>query len=174
MADSLDVQLMRQARRVARLDPRRPQQGNLRRAVSTAYYSLFHFLVRHACRVIVGTSSDLRPYRTMLSRAFQHSVMEKACKSFAGTTFPKGIQRRLPAGFTIPAELTVVAQTFRDAQEKRHLADYDPGEQFRRSDVLALIRDIEDARSSFANVQGRAETRFFLISLLVWGTLANR
>ena len=59
-------------------------------------------------------------------------------------------------------------------QEKRHLADYDPGQQFRRSDVLALIRDIEDAMSSFSKVQNLPETKFFLVSLLAWKTLVNR
>ena len=174
MADSLDRQLLRQARRLARLDPNRPQQGNLRRAVSTAYYGLFHFLVNHACRAVLGTSNDLRPYRNILARAYQHGVMASACKSFAGTTLPKSIQKRLPAGFKVPPDLTCVAQTFRDAQEKRHLADYDPGQHFRRSDVLALIRDIEDAITSFSNIQRLPETKFFLVALLVWNTLTNR
>lgn len=58
MAEPLHGQLLSQARRLARLDPTRPRQGNVRRAVSTAYYGLFRFLIDGACRSIVGTAHD--------------------------------------------------------------------------------------------------------------------
>jgi len=100
--------------------------------------------------------------------------MAKACRSFSGGTLLKTIRDTLPAGFTVPAELRILAQTFCSAQEHRHLADYAPGASFLRSDVLALIRDIEQAMGSFAGIRKLAATYFFLVSLLVWGTLTNR
>jgi hypothetical protein len=36
--------LLEQARHLANREPRRPKQASLRRAVSTAYYALFHLL----------------------------------------------------------------------------------------------------------------------------------
>ena len=53
-------ELLEQARRLALLDRRRPKQANLRRAVSAAYYSLFHFLVDESCRGILGRSMSAR------------------------------------------------------------------------------------------------------------------
>lgn len=171
MADPLHRQLLSQARRLAKLDPLRPKQGNLRRAVSSCYYALFHFLIEHACRVMLGTSNDRRPYRDALARAFQHGTMDDACKSFSGGVLPDKVKKSLRSGFTVPADLRTVSQTFRDAQEKRHLADYDLTQKFTRSDVLALVRDVDDAMSSFTRIRGQPETRFFLTCLLAWQTL---
>ena len=45
---SLHADLLEQAEQLAQLDPRRPKQANLRRAVSSAYYALFHLLTWEA------------------------------------------------------------------------------------------------------------------------------
>ncbi|MCK4660415.1 MAG: hypothetical protein KAV82_12905 [Phycisphaerae bacterium] len=103
MADLLHHQLLSQARRLARLDPKRPRQGNLRRTVSSAYYALFHYPIDQATRVTLGTSNDRRPYRDFLARSFEHGSMSKACRSFAGGTLPRTILRALPSTFSIHA-----------------------------------------------------------------------
>ncbi|MYF35736.1 MAG: hypothetical protein F4226_02780 [Synechococcus sp. SB0678_bin_12] len=51
---SLAAGLLQQAKDLLALDPRKPRQVNLRRAVSTAYYSLFSLLVEEAAGVMVG------------------------------------------------------------------------------------------------------------------------
>jgi hypothetical protein len=174
MPDSLHRQLLSQAYRLARLDPKKPKQGNLRRAISTAYYAFFHFFVDHACRCVIGTANDRRPYRDILARAFQHTTMVQACKTFAGGTFPASIQPRLPQGFVVPNDLQIVAPTFVLAQERRHAADYDPGDRFPRADVLTLIRNVDDAMTMFESIRGQIETHFFLVCLLAWGSLSRR
>jgi len=40
--------LLEQAKHLANREPKRPEQASLRRAVSTAYYALFHLLVSEA------------------------------------------------------------------------------------------------------------------------------
>ena len=40
--------LLRQALQLVRKEPRNPKQASLRRAVSTAYYALFHLLISEA------------------------------------------------------------------------------------------------------------------------------
>jgi uncharacterized protein (UPF0332 family) len=174
MPEALYRQFLGQARRLAGLDARRPKQGNLRRAVSTAYYGLFHFLVDQACRSLLGTSNDRRPFRDVLARAFQHQSMANACKPFAGGALPRSMQTRLPAAFTVPPNLRNFAHTFRDAQEKRHLADYDLTRKFARSEVLAIIRDVEQAIHLFSTIRGRPDTKFFLACLLAWNALEGR
>ena len=55
---SLHGDLLDQASRLAVQEPRRPRQASLRRAVSAAYYALFHLLVdaatRHEVLITVG------------------------------------------------------------------------------------------------------------------------
>jgi uncharacterized protein (UPF0332 family) len=45
---ALAEDLLEQARHLAKREPKRPKQASLRRAVSAAYYSLFHLLVSSA------------------------------------------------------------------------------------------------------------------------------
>jgi hypothetical protein len=52
---SLPADLLAQARRLVSLDPRRPRQASLRRAISTAYYALFHLLISEASAMLNET-----------------------------------------------------------------------------------------------------------------------
>ena len=55
------------------MDPEEPRQAGLRRAVSTAYYSLFHLLISEA------TSNWSRAeQRPALGRIFEHGKMKNA------------------------------------------------------------------------------------------------
>ena len=56
---------------ISQVDPQ--TQANLRRAVSAAYYALFHFLIDEAC------GNWIRPeQRGKLGRAFEHKQMSDA------------------------------------------------------------------------------------------------
>ncbi len=166
--------LLEQAIRLAKLDAKKPKQANLRRAVSSAYYALFHLLVDEASRVQLGAQHNQAPYRQVLGRAFVHGVMKDACKSFGGGSLKKGVARGLPAGFAIPAEIRELALTFVYLQERRHVADYDLTERFKRSDVLWLISEVERGVQAFSQLAPSTEKRFFLACLWAWKELANR
>lgn len=94
--------LLEQAVRLAELDATRPKQANLRRAISSTYYALFHLLVDEACRVQVGAQHNQAPFRRVLGRAFVHTVMKEACKSFGGGTLKKGSLRDCPRASPSP------------------------------------------------------------------------
>src|SRR5262249_50955674 len=160
-------QYIQQARRLARLDPRRPQQGNLRRAVSTAYYALFHFLVDRSTRSLVGTSGGREQFRRMLARAYLHGEMASAAKTFRGGTLPATVTR-VVGTLTIPTVLRNLAELFTNLQDRRHLADYDLSATFLREGVLDLIDDVEQAVADWATIRTEPAARFFLICLLVW------
>lgn len=75
---SLQRDLLRQARQLALHEPRRPRQASLRRAVSAAYYAVFHLLLDAVSREVVsGSDHDL--LRQTVSRAVTHAEMKKAC-----------------------------------------------------------------------------------------------
>lgn len=166
--------LLQQAVRLATLDPTRPRQANLRRAVSAAYYALFHLLVDEATRVQIGAQHNQAAFRHVLGRAFAHGVMKEACKSFGGGSLKKGVAKGLPAGFVVPIAIRDLATTFVNLQDRRHAADYDLTERFERSDVLVLIGHVEGRIQAFNNLASSTEKRFFLACLWAWKDLANR
>ena len=166
--------LLEQAARLAKLDAKKPKQANLRRAISSAYYALFHMLVDEACRIQIGSHHNQAPYRQVLGRAFVHGAMKEACKSFGGGTLKKGVAKGLPGSFAIPAEIRELAETFVELQERRHVADYDLTDRFKRSNVLLLINLVERRVRAFTELASSDEKRFFLACLWAWKELANR
>jgi hypothetical protein len=170
--------LLLQAEALAQLDPKKPKQANLRRAVSSAYYAVFHFLVHEACCVQIGTQHTQAPFRHVLGRAFAHGVMKQACTSFGGGTLKDAVSKglpRSPAGnYAIPPGIQDIAATFTELQEKRHLADYDLSERFRRSDVLALIEQTRNDLDNFVALPPSDDKKFFLACLWAWKELTNR
>ena len=170
--------LFEQAEMLARVDSRKPKQVNLRRAVSSAYYGVFHYLVDESCRITFGSQHGQAVYRHTLGRAFVHSVMRQACASFAGGTLKEVVVKDLPrdaAGrYAIHASIRKIAWAFAELQEKRHMSDYDRNERFKRSEVLPLIEQAKVAVAGFAALPESDDKRFFLACLWAWKELANR
>jgi hypothetical protein len=54
----LSLDLLAQARVLARREPRRPKQASLRRSISASYYAPFHFLGEEATKLTVGTAHN--------------------------------------------------------------------------------------------------------------------
>ena len=170
--------LMDLAERIARLDTGKPRQAHLRRAVSTAYYAVFHFLVEESCAAQIGTLNAQRPYRNALGRAFVHTVMKQSCSSFGAGTLKESVIKGLPRDengrYPIPKAIQNIAATFAELQEKRHLADYDLSERFKRSEVLTLIDQAKSHVAAFRVLSTSDERKFFLASLWAWKELTNR
>lgn len=163
--------LLEQARHLTDRErgPGRPRQASLRRAISAAYYALFHFLVGGACSQVVGVAADRRAVRALLARAFKHSEMREACRqiirlSAAGQPF---------RGFQIPVELVEVARTLCDAQEERHSADYDLSASYTRDDVNVLLGQVDQAIGNWVNIRDQPVANLFLLHLLLHKKLAR-
>jgi hypothetical protein len=119
---ALQHDLLRQARSLAYHEPKKPKQASLRRAVSTAYYCLFHLLTAEAAvRLISGANRNA--LRGVVRRAFEHNLMKEACIEIRkpnGGRLATGLD-----GIAVPARLRNVAQAFVQLQSARHEADYD-------------------------------------------------
>lgn len=163
---------------IVELDPKRPRQANLRRSVSTAYYAVFHYLVDEVCRAQIGTQNSQKEYRHALTRAFAHASMKEACTSFAGGTLKqaivKGFPRDAKGNYPIPIEVQDIASTFVELQQKRHQADYDLSERFRKVEVLALIDQAKTHVERFRNLAVSDTRKFFLACLWAYKELKNR
>ncbi|MYK85141.1 MAG: hypothetical protein F4025_01730 [Synechococcus sp. SB0669_bin_7] len=59
---SLAADLLQQARHLINRDLRRPRQANLRRSISTAYYSLFSLLVDAAAVAMVWVAGRSKSF----------------------------------------------------------------------------------------------------------------
>ena len=164
---SLAEELLNQARFLANLDPHRPVQANLRRAVSSAYYAVFHlFSAEVAAQIVSAGPSGLRG-RTQ--RALNHNSMYKAAESFSQ---PGARPRNLPADIAlsapVSAELNSIAKGFKQLQDERHAADYDVSRSFDRFEVLAPVKTAEGIFADWNNEKKSGNAPVFLASLMFW------
>lgn len=170
--------LISQAMYLATRDPKKPKQANLRRAISTTYYAVFHYLVDEACCMQMGTQHAQAAHRHVLGRAFVHTVMKQDCTSFGGGKLKDAVIKGLPrdgaGNYVIPMAIQNIAATFAELQTNRHLADYDLTERFSRYDVLALIEQAREQVREFSESPSSDAKKFFLACLWAWKELANR
>jgi uncharacterized protein (UPF0332 family) len=153
--------LIEQAEHLAKRDLKRPRQASLRRAISTAYYALFHMLIDDAVRKLVPNTPPI--LRTQVQRAFTHSDMRNACEQFAK---PSGTLAHLLVQ-PVELELQLVANAFINLQYHRHTADYDFMETYDRITVLRIIEQAEAAVAAWSRVRDRPNANVFLAALLL-------
>lgn len=133
------------------------EQASLRRAVSTAYYALFHLLAGEA--TANWNRAELRP---LLGRVFEHGKMKQACSKVAdwNLNIPSFEDR------STGDHLRVVARAFIQAQERRENADYDVALLWSRGDVEALIQEIVDAFRSWNAIRNQPDAQELLVMFL--------
>lgn len=162
---TLATDLLEQAGSLARRERRRPKQASLRRAVSAAYYSLFHLLIDEASRLFVRNNDDLR---AILNRVYKHGDMVDIAKSFAKGDYPKKL-KPITGALPIPLEVRRVAQAFVDLQQARHEADYNLAKLHTRTDALTLVAQARAAFTDWGTARNSDLARVFLGCFLAWG-----
>ena len=123
-----------------------PTQAGLRRAVSTAYYAMFHTLAESAADLFIGTERSPAWHRAY--RALEHGKARNACRQ--GQTMRE-----------FPAEIRDFAEAFIVLQEARQQADYalDVG-AYEKSEVLGRIASAERAITRFEKAPVEAKRGF--------------
>jgi hypothetical protein len=165
---TLHHDLLEQARHLANRESRRPRQASLRRAVSAAYYALFHLLASEGAAIV--TRGGRLPLRAQVQRAFAHGDMKKTCQHFAAGGLPELVKSLVVP--PLEPELVSVAKAFIRLQEERHAADYDTQRQFGRVAVLSLVNMVQSAFGDWAAVRSTPNAAAFLTALLLnrqWG-----
>jgi uncharacterized protein (UPF0332 family) len=158
----LHDELLDQARHLATREPKKPKQASLRRAISSAYYALFHLLLYEATHLLFpSTPAGLRE---RASRAFSHGEAKSVCESWAKGNGVDGL-----TADPIESGLRDVAAALVDLQELRHKADYDLTEAFDRYEVLVAIKKVENAIVSWKQVRAASNAKVFLSALLLHG-----
>lgn len=137
----------------------------LRRAVSSAYYGLFHRLTTAGSMPFAGGGE---PLRFQAARAFSHTAMRKVCDAYIRSParpFPPGLEQLSPS--PPDGRLIEIAVAFTRLQEGRHLADYDLFAVVEAVYAGELVGFTETALADFDAIQSLPETTVFLAALLL-------
>lgn len=143
-----------------------PKQADLRRAVSAAYYALFHLLSDEAARrVAPGLPVELL---VKTQRTLDHRDMYVVCGAFVSSGKDKIDEKDIALPDKISPVLANIAKRFRTLQEQRHIADYDALKKFDQTDVLELIEAAEVASVEWSTERTTANAQIFLTALAFW------
>ena len=139
--------LLRIATDLADANTGRPRRTDLCRAVSTAYYALFHCLARTCADRLAGRAGLVgdRPMWRRMYRTLEHGQARARCASMP-SLFPEGVRE--------------FGQAFSALQSKRHFADYDPDFRIGKSEVMADINDARTAIDRFLAVPANVRRDF--------------
>jgi hypothetical protein len=141
---------------------RKPRQASLRRAVSTAYYALFHALIDDGIKLMPADPYGLR---FQVGRAFGHGEMKSACSQFAKSNGPDSLAHVLTT--PLDPKLNNVAAAFVSLQELRHRADYNLMEPFAKLEAAAAISLAKSAFDDWKDVRQSQNAKVFLAALLL-------
>ncbi len=135
----------------------KPRNTNLQRAVSTAYYAMFHCLAGSCADTLIGGLHAGRGSDTwtLTYRALNHRSAKARCSD------KESLKR-------FSAHIRVFAETFARMQEQRHRADYAPDAGFRKSQAIQRINEAENAIRNF-EAESLAERRAFAAYVLFKG-----
>lgn len=147
--------LLAAARCLLEAAPQDRDSAHARRAVSTAYYAMFHCLALIcADRLGNGRAVRLRPTtRRVVYRALQHGRARRRCQN-----------RRLIAAY--PDAVREFAKSFAEIQTARHRADYDPSASVSASEARRSVNTAERLIRAFENAPD-ADLRDFALRVLL-------
>lgn len=126
--------------------PDEPKQVDLRRAVSAAYYGLFHLLTTEAAK-----NWKHERHRHRFSRMLEHETMRKR-SSAVSSAYPP---------------LKLVAESFVKLQQARLTADYDNSKVWSRDEVRELVAVAEDAMAFWPDIREKEVVQDYLLDLFV-------
>ena len=134
-----------------------PEQGqtHLKRAVSTAYYGMFHAVCANVAELLPGAGNEPATAAAWLQayRGPEHTHARNQCRNAT-----------LMAPF--PAAITEFARIFVETQAHRNQADYNPLSGFAPTEVSSIIDDAEDAISRLSTAPAPIRRAFAITVLL--------
>ncbi|MEK6233475.1 MAG: hypothetical protein N2C14_02090 [Planctomycetales bacterium] len=157
---ALHDDLLAIARQMIDRNPGAPIEAELRRAVSTAYYALFHLFIHDGTGCLVATAS-LRP---RVSRTFEHKHMRAVCREYAALQ-SYAEQYVTSDGLLVPGQLVTIADTFVTLNEARLQADYNTSTAVTLAQATANVERAEQAFKDWVAIQADPATETFLAEL---------
>jgi hypothetical protein len=141
-----------------------PRQVDLRRAISSAYYGLFHYTLRCVADEFVGATQRSTPSYALVYRAVDHRAFRDLCAEVLKQRPSQKYTPYLPVVGLGP-DIRTFAGFAIELQEKRHFADYSPLPRFRTSDAKLAIELARVGVQSFSRAP--LESRKVFLALLL-------
>jgi hypothetical protein len=142
-----------------------PRQADLRRAISTAYYAVFHGILIAAADDFIGRSLRTSERYALLYRSVDHRALRALCEDIPKATLPAKYAPYSPSGGFDP-DIVALASAVADLQERRHAADYDPRLAVSASDAALAV---STARVALARLNSASRTsRKAFLTLVVF------
>ena len=167
---SLAADLLEQALHLATRETNRPRQASLRRAVSAAYYSLFHLVIDDAMKQLIAVPR----FRSAVARSIDHKDVRKAAAALLAAARNPQPNQKIVALLVRPLEPALVdfCSAFVDLQDRRHEADYDVTAVFTRSQVLSFLSVVQAAHAAWKEERATDNAAAFLLAAA--GMLSDR
>jgi uncharacterized protein (UPF0332 family) len=142
-----------------------PRQVDLRRAISSAYYGVFHATMTAVADTFVGRSRRSTARYSLAYRSIDHRLLREICDEVKRPVLRDRYKPFEPAsGFG--EHIRAFCWSVLDAQQKRHAADYDPAIRLSSSEARASV---SAARGSLTHLQNASDTeRMAFLSLLAF------
>ena len=166
MAIGNPLHLLEQATMLLTAAPgRKPRQANLRRAISTAYYAIFHHLLTAVSDEFVDKSLRGESRYSLVYRSIDHAAIRRVCEVAGRRELPAKYRSLLPTG-QFEDLLRQYAGNFLVLQSRRHEADYDPAQTLSSVDVHFSIYLAQSAIQQFDSAS--SDGRKLFLSLLLF------
>jgi hypothetical protein len=157
--------LLAQAERLIAPPAGRPRQVDIRRAISSAYYSVFHATLSAAADHFVGSSKQGTRQYSLVYRSVDHSSLRNLCSELKNRNLSQKTANYAPIG-GFDVDIQTFAKFVLELQEKRLAADYDPGIRMKALDARIAVESARTALRHFG--QASASDREAFLSLLVF------
>jgi uncharacterized protein (UPF0332 family) len=166
---SLPTDLLEQAEHLVSREKKRPKQASLRRAVSAAYYAVFHLLIDEASKLVLPANAPAGS-RSRVGRTFSHAEMKRVSQAFSSPARGRTdeVSKLVQASPPVPPDLINVAKAFVDLQEARHEADYNTAIRYTRQEATTIVASARSAFEAWRRIRSYPMTRTHLIALIVW------
>ena len=143
----------------------RPRQVDIRRAISAAYYAIFHATITAAADQFVGMTNRDESRYGLLYRSVDHKWLRELCKEVQRSTPSSNFRPYTPVG-GFGADIAAFAAAVVALQAKRHTADYDVMVRMNRSDAVLAIAEARAALARFDRAS--QQQRLAFLSLLLF------
>ena len=142
------------AKRLAKASPSKPRQADLKRAVSTAYYAVFHAMAKNVADTMAGVVKSKRSEKAWAHayRGLQHGDAKTACEGVRNLNFS--------------SEIKDCADAFVELQSARHAADYDPLHRLTRAKAILAVQKAEYAIAKLRSADAK-DRRAFAVQVVI-------
>jgi uncharacterized protein (UPF0332 family) len=142
-----------------------PIDADLRRAISSAYYAVFHAVLSAAADRFVGRERRSGSLYSLAYRSVNHTTLLKVCEEVGKPTPSKKYEPYFPTnGFG--QEILRVATAVALLREKRDKADYEPMFVADPTDVSVILKE---ARTALESLEAASEEqRVMFLGMLLF------